>query len=93
MDLNAIEGLHFHALCEESADALEAVLKAFEEKFGKWIGQMKWVNFGGGHHITKKAMMLKNLLLCVKISVINMACKFILNQAKRWVGKQEWWLV
>lgn len=94
MDLNAIEGLHFHALCEESADALEAVLKAFEEKFGKWIGQMKWVNFGGGHHITKKGYDVEKLIALCKISAINMVYKFILNQAKRWVGKQEiWWLV
>lgn len=52
--LDGIEGLHFHALCEQNADALEAVLKNFEERFGKWIPQMKWVNFGGGHHITRK---------------------------------------
>ncbi len=65
VDLSTIEGLHFHALCEESADALEAVLKVFEENW-----QMDRANemgeFGGGHHITKKAMMLKSLLLCVK---------------------------
>ena len=51
--LEGIEGLHFHALCELGADALERVLAAFEQKFGKHIAQMKWVNFGGGHHITK----------------------------------------
>jgi len=48
-----LEGLHFHALCEESAKAFEAVLEAFEAKFGSYLPQMKWVNFGGGHHITK----------------------------------------
>ena len=53
-ELDGIEGLHFHALCEQNADALAAVLKNFEERFGKWIPQMKWVNFGGGHHITRK---------------------------------------
>ncbi len=52
--LEGIEGLHFHALCEQNADALEAVLQNFEERFGEWIPQMKWVNFGGGHHITRK---------------------------------------
>lgn len=52
--LDGIEGLHFHALCEQDADALEGVLKAFEQHFGKYLGQMKWVNFGGGHHITRK---------------------------------------
>lgn len=68
-DLSGVEGLHFHALCEESADALEAVLKVFEEKFGKWIKQMKWVNFGGGHHITKQGYDIQKIItLCKKFS-------------------------
>lgn len=53
-NLEGIEGLHFHNLCELNADALERSLKVFEEKFGEFIPQMKWVNFGGGHHITRK---------------------------------------
>ncbi len=52
--LKNIEGLHFHALCEEDATALESVLWAFEEKFGRALPHLKWVNFGGGHHITKE---------------------------------------
>lgn len=52
--LEGINGLHFHALCQKGADALERVLKSAEEKFGKYFSRMKWVNFGGGHHITKK---------------------------------------
>ena len=68
-DLSGVSGLHFHALCEESAEALEAVLKAFEAKFGKWIAEMKWVNFGGGHHITKKGYDVEKLIaLCKKFS-------------------------
>ncbi|EAK0298220.1 carboxynorspermidine decarboxylase [Campylobacter upsaliensis] len=68
-DLSEVSGLHFHALCEESAEALEAVLKAFEAKFGKWIAGMKWVNFGGGHHITKKGYDVEKLIvLCKKFS-------------------------
>ena len=57
-----IEGLHFHALCEESADALEKVLEVFESKFGEYIPQLKWVNFGGGHHITKTGYDLEKLI-------------------------------
>ncbi|HGZ70208.1 MAG TPA: carboxynorspermidine decarboxylase, partial [Nitratifractor sp.] len=52
--LEQIDGLHFHALCEEDSNSLEKVLQAFEEKFGKYLNQLRWVNFGGGHHITKK---------------------------------------
>ncbi len=53
-ELDGVSGLHFHALCEESADSLKLVLSEFEAKFGKFLPKMKWVNFGGGHHITKK---------------------------------------
>ena len=60
--LNECDGLHFHALCEQSADALEDVLLHFEEKFGKYIPQMKWINFGGGHHITRKGYDIEKLI-------------------------------
>jgi len=53
-NLDGISGLHFHTLCEQNADALETTLKAVEEKFGEFLPQMEWVNFGGGHHITRE---------------------------------------
>ena len=56
-----LDGLHFHALCEESADALETVLKAFEERFAPAISKVKWLNFGGGHHITREGYDVKKL--------------------------------
>lgn len=52
-DLGGISGLHFHNLCELNADSLERTLEAFIEKFGEFLPQLKWVNFGGGHHITR----------------------------------------
>lgn len=52
-DLDGIDGLHFHTLCQVNSDALERAVAAFEAKFGDLIGGMKWVNFGGGHHITR----------------------------------------
>lgn len=51
--MEGVEGIHFHTLCEQNADALEITLKTVEEKFGSWLYRMKWVNFGGGHHITR----------------------------------------
>lgn len=51
--LEGLEGLHFHNLCELDADALARSLSVFVEKFGEFLPQMKWVNFGGGHHITR----------------------------------------
>ena len=52
--LPLLDGLHFHTLCEQNSDDLETTAQAFEEKFGRYLGQMKWVNFGGGHHITRE---------------------------------------
>ncbi len=51
--LDGIGGLHFHALCEQGADDLADVLENVEKKFDPYISKMKWVNFGGGHHITR----------------------------------------
>ena len=52
-DLDGLDGLHFHTLCQTNSDALERAVAAFEAKFGDFIPRMKWVNFGGGHHITR----------------------------------------
>jgi carboxynorspermidine decarboxylase len=49
-----IEGLHFHALCESDPTELQKVLASFEKRFGKYLSQVKWVNFGGGHLMTRK---------------------------------------
>jgi len=64
--LDECDGFHFHALCEQGADALEKVLQAFEEKFGAWLPGLKWINFGGGHHITKKGYDRKKLISLIK---------------------------
>ena len=52
---DGIEGLHFHALCEGSADDLRLVLEAFESQFGHLLDKVKWVNMGGGHLMTREA--------------------------------------
>jgi len=65
--LSGIDGLHFHALCEQGADKLESVLYHFEEKFKEYISQMKWINFGGGHHITKSGYDVEKLISIIKI--------------------------
>lgn len=51
--LDGISGLHFHTMCEQGSDVLERTIPHFEEKFGKYLHRMKWVNFGGGHHVTR----------------------------------------
>lgn len=67
IDLDDISGLHFHAMCEQDADVLVRILAAFEKNFGKFLDKVQWVNFGGGHHITKKGYQLD--LLCETIKI------------------------
>ena len=64
--LEECDGLHFHALCEQDSSALENVLKNFEAKFGPYIPRMKWINFGGGHHITRKGYDVESLIALIK---------------------------
>ena len=65
-DLEGLEGLHFHTLCEQNSDALATTLDAVEEKFGKYLSGMKWLNFGGGHHITRPDYDLETLRRCIR---------------------------
>ncbi len=61
-DLTGISGLHFHTLCEEDFPPLERTVAAFEEKFGTFISHMAWINFGGGHHITRADYQVDDLV-------------------------------
>lgn len=63
--LEGVDGIHFHTLCEQGADALAVTLEAVEEKFGQWLSKMKWINFGGGHHITKEGYDIELLVDCI----------------------------
>ena len=64
--LEGIEGLHFHTLCEQNADDLKKTIDAVEEKFGKYLKGMKWLNMGGGHHITRDDYNIELLEKCIK---------------------------
>lgn len=64
--LSGIDGLHFHTLCEQNSDALIETLAAVEEKFSDVLPNMKWVNFGGGHHITREDYDRNALIECIK---------------------------
>lgn len=61
-----IEGLHFHTLCEQNADDLVTTFRAFEEQFGEFLYQVKWLNMGGGHHITREDYQVDTLIELVK---------------------------
>ena len=64
--LEHIDGLNFHALCEQDVDALADVLDVFEKNFGKYFKRLKYINFGGGHHITKKGYDVEKLISIIK---------------------------
>ncbi len=65
-DLEGLDGIHFHTMCEQNSDTLERTMKVIEEKFAKYLYKVKWVNFGGGHHITRPDYDINKL-----INVIN----------------------
>lgn len=64
--LAGVEGLHFHTLCEQNSDDLKTTLEAVEEKFGFLLRKMKWLNMGGGHHITRKDYDVELLISCIR---------------------------
>lgn len=57
-----IEGMHFHSLCESSSYDLQRVLEAFEQQFGKFLPQVKWINMGGGHLMTREGYDVQHLI-------------------------------
>ena len=64
--LGGVEGLHFHTLCEHLFEPLERTVRVFEEEFGKFLPQMKWLNLGGGHHITREGYDVDKLVELVR---------------------------
>ena len=64
--LDGIDGLHFHTMCEQNSDTLERTLKVVDDTFGSYIKQMKWLNFGGGHHITRSDYDIETLIRCIQ---------------------------
>ena len=64
--VSILDGLHFHTLCEQGADALEITLQAVKEKFGKYLYRMKWLNLGGGHHITREDYDVSGLIAMIQ---------------------------
>jgi len=57
-----VQGLHFHAMCEQNSDVLQRILKSFERLYGRYLKGLRWVNFGGGHHITRDDYDLERLI-------------------------------
>ncbi len=64
--LPLLDGLHFHTLCEQNSDDLQTTAAAFEEKFGRYLHGLKWINFGGGHHITRPDYDIERLVSVIE---------------------------
>ena len=79
-----LDGLHFHTLCEQDADALATTLAAVEEKFRDLLPRMKWLNFGGGHHITRPGYDLATLEQCITETQKKYGVQVYLEPGEAW---------
>ena len=61
-----LDGIHFHTLCEQDSNDLETTLVSVKENFGNLISEVKWINFGGGHHITRPGYDIERLERCIR---------------------------
>ena len=66
--IHCIDGLHLHTMSEQNTDTLERTLKVVDDTFGSYIKQMKWLNFGGGHHITRSDYDIETLIRCIQFA-------------------------
>ena len=79
-----LDGLHFHTLCEQDSDALAATLPAVEAKFGDLLPGLKWLNFGGGHHITRPGYDLATLERCITETQQKYGVQVYLEPGEAW---------
>lgn len=90
--MDGLEGLHFHTLCGKGADTLERTIAVIEENFAEFLPKVKWVNFGGGHHITKASYDVDGLIAVIKAFKEKWQVEVILEPGEA-VGWQTGWLV
>ncbi len=82
--ISLLDGLHFHTLCEQDSDDLEKTLKAVEKRFGDVLSKMKWLNFGGGHHITRPGYDIARLERCIKYAQDKWGVQVYLEPGEAW---------
>ncbi|MFC4453314.1 carboxynorspermidine decarboxylase [Deinococcus sonorensis] len=90
--LDGVDGLHFHSLCEKDSDTLERTLEVIERNFGEWLPQMRWVNFGGGHLMTRAGYDIERLVRVVRAFRERWNVQVILEPGSAF-GWQTGWLV
>lgn len=79
-----LDGLHFHTLCEQDSDALELTLGAVAEKFGDVLPHMKWLNMGGGHHVTRPGYDIPRLERCIRFAQAQWGVTVYLEPGEAW---------
>ena len=79
-----LDGLHFHTLCEQDSDALELTLEAVEAKFGDILPRMKWLNMGGGHHVTRPGYDIPRLERCIRFAQETWGVTVYLEPGEAW---------
>ena len=79
-----LDGLHFHTLCEQDSDALALTLAAVEDRFGDLLPRMQWLNFGGGHHITRPGYDLPTLERCITEAQTKYGVQVYLEPGEAW---------
>ena len=90
--VDLLDGIHFHTLCEQGFDALERTLDAVEARFGTQLAQCQWINFGGGHHITREGYDLDRLCRCITRMQQNYGAQIYLEPGEA-VALDAGWLV
>ena len=79
-----LDGFHMHTLCEQNSDDLETTLRAAEEKFGAWFSKVKWLNLGGGHHITRSGYDIARLEKCIEAAKEEWKVDIYLEPGEAW---------
>ena len=82
--LDLLDGLHFHTLCEQNSDALEVTLEAVAEKFGDVLPRMRWLNMGGGHHVTRADYDVPRLERCIRRAQRDWGVTVYLEPGEAW---------
>ena len=82
--LNLLDGLHFHTLCEQDSDDLETTLVSVKKRFGDLASRVKWINFGGGHHITRPGYDIERLERCIRMVQEDWKAEVYLEPGEAW---------
>ncbi len=82
--IDLLDGLHFHTLCEQDSDALEVTLQAVAEKFGDVLPRMRWLNMGGGHHVTRPGYDVPRLERCIRFAQAQWGVTVYLEPGEAW---------